>query len=153
MPSGTAAEIKESDEQTIDNVLKELGSSKEAIKKHRRITKKTSENEAQAQPPIIIVEFKDNATKTLICRNAFKLRSKTAMNGIYLNEDKTLAQRTDEAKYRADARERNAKFTDRVVSDDGTEGRPHGFYKDNQGHNHKFFWAARPGKLVRIYLD
>lgn len=126
----------------IEKLLTALGVDKSKVVRRKRLRRKIQvEQEKNQSPPPILIEFTDRETQAAALKNARELKSNTEYSKVYVNRDKTEAERKEEARLRRERNERNTALphTDgdmRYGVDDNTQKR--------------FYWAVRGGRLVRL---
>ena len=127
------------DKDKVTKVLNALGTGA-GIDDVKRISRISSASNQDLK--LIKIEFKTTETKSLVCKSAHKLRSSQSFNNIYLNEDKTKAERMLDKKLRDERNTRNLGFTDLDEN-----GRPCATHTNGR----KFYWGVRSGVLDRVY--
>jgi hypothetical protein len=131
-------EIQSNDSAMIDKIMIELDINQDKIRKFSRIkTQNTNAN-------LVLVEFKEKEYQTQALRNWANVKSVEELKTLFINKDKTRAERMAESKLRAERNKRNEELPDK---DD--EGRPISAADGNQ--NRRFYWCIRFGELKKIY--
>jgi hypothetical protein len=128
-------EIKENDIESVNEVLSALQLRRDDVEFQKRIiTRNETAN-------IIIVKFKQIQYHSRALQNSSALKAIPTLKGIYINRDKTKAERIDEKVARDSAKEKNAHLTEI-----DQEGRRYGI--DENGR--KFYFGIRAGEVVKI---
>jgi len=141
--SVNADEAKANDKTEIDELLKTINADNCIVKRINRLGKR-GDDQARARP--LIVEFDSIQSKVQVCTSANKLRNTTNYKKVFINEDRTLAQRTQEKKIREERDKRNSQ-----LEEEDNEGRHFGRFIDSSNVQHKFYRGVRNGELKRIY--
>jgi len=128
-------EIEVNDVERVDEVLKTLQLKREDVESQKRI--KTRNESAN----IIIVKFKEIQYHTRALQNSRALKEIQSLKGVYINRDKTRAERLDEKKARDSAKENNAE-----LPETDNEGRQYGIDENNR----KYHYGVRDGEVVKI---
>ncbi len=92
----------------------------------------------------IIVEFKEVCVKTAACKAVSALRKDNTLAGIYVNEDRTEAERSVDRELRAERNRRNSE----LAKIDG-DGRRYG-KTEVSGITRRYYYGIRSGKVVRV---
>jgi hypothetical protein len=147
------------DETMVDKVLSALGTSRDEVKRQYRVRPvkrvpasaqgATSQQIQQQQQSstgsnnngFIIVEFKELCVKTAACKSASALRKDNTLMGIYVNEDRTEAERSVDRELRAERNSRN----NELAKMDG-DGRRYG-ETEVSGVTRRYYYG---GKVVRV---
>jgi hypothetical protein len=132
-------EIAANDKAKVEKVLKALGT-RVKIEDVKRISR-ISNADGNRDLKMIKVELKTTESKSIICVNALKLRSNKDFDNIYVNEDKTKAERMLDKKLR-DEKKR--------LTSEMTEKDEHGRQCATQ-NGKKYYWRVRAGVLERVY--
>ena len=132
-------EIAAKDKEKVEKVLTALGT-RVKIDDVKRISR-ISSADGNRDLKMIKVELKTTESKSIICVNALKLRSNTDFNNIYVNEDKTKAERMLDKKLRDEKKRLTSEMTE----------------TDEQGrrcatqNGRKYYWRVRAGVLERVF--
>ena len=131
-------EIQTNDTASVNRIMTILDINQEKIKKISRIkTQNTNAN-------LILVEFKEKEYQTTALRNWNDVKNVEEFKNLFINKDKTKAERLAESKLRAERNKRNQELPDK-----DEQGRPISAGEGNQ--NRKFYWGIRFGELKKIY--
>ncbi|RNA14564.1 RNA-directed DNA polymerase from mobile element jockey [Brachionus plicatilis] len=139
---GSSDAEKELNEKAIvDEVLVELKISNDKVKRRTRLRKRGVENNDPSKPSLLLVEFTDSISKTMALANSPQLKRNTKFKNIYVNSDKTMAERAAEAQLRQKRNEmnRDLPFTEGILR-----------YGVNEKNNKRFYWGIRDGRLVQL---
>ena len=140
--SGTDQEAENNDIKRVDEVLNVLQIKRTDVKRQARLKRK--ENAASSSSggnELIILELRSMEVKQKACSNARRLRQHSSLNGIYVNEDKTAAQRDAERILRKERNSRND-----CLGEIDEDGRRFGI-EDGK----KFCWAIRDGRVRKVF--
>lgn len=134
------------EQSTVEELLTALGVDKEKVARRTRLKKRSGggEGSSAARPSLLLVEFKDSATRSTAIKNARRLKDSERFKRVYVNIDKTAAQRAVDAKLRQERNKRNMELPN--VNEGSYR------YGINPTTNKKFYWAVRDQKLVQIEI-
>lgn len=140
--TGNNDEEKETNEANlIDELLSELKVDKSKVKRKARLRKKDVAQNAE-KPSLLLIEFVDSNSQTTALSNSTLLKNKAKFNRVYVNCDKTMAEREAEAKLRHKRNELNEK-----LPNGGENGVLRYGTRDN---NKRYYWGIRDGRLVQL---
>jgi hypothetical protein len=122
------------DNNSVRNLVDNLGISVKSIKSHKRI-------KVNGKPDLVIIEFDSETNRNEALKSARKLQGDAKYNMVFINKDMTKAERTIDKRLRDERNKRNAGLTEKDA-----EERPRGRHK-----NKLFYWGIRPGELRRIF--
>lgn len=144
-------EDETSDDTKVDSVLAILNLDRDKVKRQRRLRRTNKEGENISNT--ILVEFKDIVHKQTAIAHAKDLRKENSFKNVYVNEDKTAAERLFDYENRKKRNELNNKL--QYVSEGAQEGRQrYGIKCDGKFKGCKFYWAInKKGELSEIYYD
>ncbi len=152
--SGAGVEEESKDEEKVEAVLKALKLDRSStVKRIRRIkSKKSNDNQPNKELDMIVVEFKDEASKQTALREARNLRNTENFKNVYINPDKTPSERALERELRTARNKRNADLSEVKANSGGR----HRYGIQPSGHpmaGKKFYWGIRWNALKEIYFD
>ena len=131
-------EIQTNDTASVNKIMTILDITQDKIRKITRLkTQNTNAN-------LILVEFKEKEYQTTALRNWKDVKSVEEYKNLYINKDKTKAERMAESKLRAERNKRNEELPEKDA-----QGRPISAAEGSQ--NRKFYWGIRFGELKKIY--
>ena len=131
-------EIQTNDTASVNKIMSILDINQDKIRKITRIkTQNTNAN-------LILVEFKEKEYQTTALRNWNDVKSEEEFNNLFINKDKTKAERMADSKLRAERNKRNEELPEKDA-----QGRPISASEGSQ--NRKFYWGIRFGELKKIY--
>jgi hypothetical protein len=128
-------QIEENDGKQVDEVLRVLQLKREDVDSCKRI--KTKDESAN----IIIVRFKEIQYQSRALQNSRALKDVPSLKGVYVNRDKTRAERLEEKEARDSAKAKNA-----GLSEMDKEGRRYGIDENER----KYHYGVRAGEVVKI---
>jgi hypothetical protein len=131
-------EIETNDTSSVNKILDILEIDREKVRRTSRI--KTSNPNSN----LILVEFKEKEYQTTALRNWSNVKSVEEFKNLYINKDKTKAERMAESKLRAERNRLNQELPDK-----DSIGRPISASEGN--NNRRFYWGIRFGELKKIY--
>jgi hypothetical protein len=145
--SGLPAGSTEEDESQVNELLAVLGIEKEKVKRKTRLRKSAAVSlKRPTEPALLLIEFDDISTKSIAIENAKSFRKHHKFHGVYLNSDKTAAEREIDGKLRQERNKRNAKLPN-VMTIRGKDRR-YGVESDGK----KYFWGIIGSRLVHFTL-
>lgn len=143
---------KQHDEEKVDVILGKLGLSRENVKNQIRLKKRTNNRQATAtnsttnneksNEPLILLEFKESEHQQLALKKSRELKGDVNFEKVFINADKTSAERFEEKKLRETRNKENAKLP--LVM----EGQPGRRYLEKNGK--KWYWGIRWGRLLLV---
>ena len=136
----------EADNTIVEKVLNALQIDSNTVKRKKRI-KRRDPNDKDGKPlkpfELIVVEFIDNSTRTKALLNSKKLKECDELKQIYINRDKTEAERQFDKEQRAERNKLNELLTNEVVENPRLR---YSFRKDKS----MFYWGIRGGQLTQV---
>ena len=136
----------ENDINKVNEVLNVLKLNREDVKKQTRIKNRTNLiNETQPKVQMILVEFYDNTKQTIALKNSKLLKDNASTNSIYINPDKTAAERVAEKELRTERNRLNSTLESEVTNSNGR-------LRYGERNGKKFYWGIRWGELRRIEI-
>ena len=127
-------EIEVNDRANVDKLLDVLEMSREQVMNQKRIITRNDKTD------LILVEFKQVEYSTKALRGAKNLATRDEYKGVYVNKDKTKAERLAEKELRMERNSLNDKLP--YVE----KGRHYGLQNEK-----KFYWGIRYGELRKIF--
>ena len=134
-------EIEQNEKLLVEELINELKIAPSKVKRHIRLKKRGASTE-NPKPNLLLIEFEDNNSQTTALSNASLLKNKYKFRTVYVNPDKTQAERAAEAKLRKTRNELNQALPN--LSENGIHR--YGFRENNK----KFYWGIRSGRLVQL---
>ena len=143
---------KKHDDEKVDIILDKLGLARDNVKNQTRLKKRinnrqsvsssSSANNESSNVPLIVLEFKEIEHQQLALKNSRELKNDENFKKVFINADKTPAERYEEKKLRETRNKENAKLPLEVA------GKPGRRYLEKNGK--KWYWGIRWGKLVLV---
>ena len=135
-------ETNKNETETFEGLLRELKIDMSKVARRNRLKKKGSRDEKQySQPPPLLIEFVDRETQLKALKNTRFLRNRIEFQRVFINPDRTEAERKAEAELR---KERNSKNEALPFSSGNLR------YGIDEANNKKFYWGVREGRLVKL---
>ena len=128
----------------VNDVLNVLNLSRDDVKKQTRIKNKSNSNsEVQSKTQMILIEFNNNSKQLLALKNSKLLKETSGMSNIFINPDKTVAERVAEKELRTERNRLNSTLENEVINSSGR-------LRYGERNGKKFYWGIRWGELRRI---
>lgn len=132
----------EHDKKIVTDMLSELGVNKNKMKRVSRI--KRNDKDVNAKPNMILVELEDVVSRQTVLANSKKLAHSEKFNRVYVNPDRTYAERLLDRKLRELRNERNNKLEHIEIIND----MEFKYRKDKDGK--RWYWGIRNDRLVEL---
>lgn len=143
-PEGEYAKAEE--DSKVQNLLKELEIEATTVKRKKRL-RKPGRNPDPLKPSLLLIEFNEQATVEKAVANAKKLAKTDEFRRVYVNRDRTEADRIAEANLR---KERNEKNKSLPYVLDESSGLRHDL---DEKTNKKYYWGIRGGELAKVFIN
>lgn len=141
--TGENAQIEE--DEKVQKLLDELEIEFSVVKRKTRLRKRGKEVDPN-KPSLLLIELHEQKAADKAIANAKKLAKSTHFKKVYINRDKTEADRAAEANLR---KERNEKNRTLPFAIDESRGLRYGVDKNT---NKKFYWSIRSGELAKVFI-
>lgn len=141
----TDENAKSEEDQKVQKLLNLLEIDASSVKRRTRL-RKPGQNPNPLKPSLLLIEFKEQTTAEKAVANARRLVKSEEFKRVYVNRDKTEADRVAEANLRKERNERN-KSLPHVM--DESRGLRYGIDEKKK----KFYWAIRNGELARVIIN
>lgn len=138
---GTDEEKSKKEKDAVEKIVEYLGTSLTKVEKITKVSKSSVYNENKKL--IYQIELKDIETKKAMLSNAKKLSTSENFKNIYLNSDKTAAERALDRELRKERKKRNEKLPEEKI-ENGKKLR----YKIENGK--RWYWGIRNERLVLV---
>jgi hypothetical protein len=136
-------EIKEKENEIVEEILTELNVSLESALRHTRLRRRGARPEENAQPSLLLIELRSIDAQNVALANTRTLRDNPRFNKIYINPDKTFTERMSEAHLRNKRNELDSALPN--VSNNGLIR--YGIENEN---NKRFYYGIRVGHIVPL---
>jgi hypothetical protein len=136
-----AEEVKENEDALVSELLAELKIPNDSYKRYVRIKKKTAQTQSNDKSSLLLIEFNNYNLQATALANASLLRDNPKFEKIYVNPDKTFAERVIEAQRRKERNELNKQLP--YVSNNGI----HRYGIEN---GKRFYYGIRHGRIVPL---
>lgn len=147
--SGTDYTSEDADKAIVDDVLTAIGSTVRHVKHIRRI-----QNKDKTPSKKLLLTFNEAETKQEVCQWAYKLRKAgKEYNNIYLNEDRTKAQRAIDKELRDERTRLNNALTETTYTTTINDQTVTQTRRLGDEGSSKFYWAIRNDRLKKIIID
>lgn len=136
---------KREEDENVQKLLRELEIESSAVKRRTRL-RKNGQKVDPLKPSLLLVEFHEQITADKSIANAKKLTKSSHFKKVYVNRDKTEADRAAEANLR---KERNEKNRLLPYTMDESRGLRYGI---DEKSKRKFYWTIRNGELAKVFI-
>lgn len=134
----------EADKLKVEGILEAIGVDKRKCKKITRIaTRRINTNEQIGKSNKIIVEMVDVESKKFVLKNAKSLSCSNEYKSVYINSDKTRAERELNKRLRIERNERNKHLPIEIIENGKT-------MKYKLINDKKFYWGIRNDELCLV---
>ena len=149
----TGEDHASSEQRQLTDLLSELGVDCADVETFKRLksTKPApgtddSSTARTRRPCPVLVQFKNALYRDRALQSASRLRDSALFKGVFLDIDKTKAERSEEYKLRKERDARNSQLPNVV---EGTEGRQR---YGTDGHGKKFYYGIRYGVIKKVFM-